>query len=189
MASLAAILAGDIPNAVLAETPGGIERQEAQGQADMVEAADRLPIEINERGITHADIEKNMGIKFGPKVDGLFLSATLPAGWSIQPTDHSMWSNLLDDKGRTRASIFYKAAFYDRNAHIDITPRYSLDSEHHTDGSVTYHVKDNATKARIYTAGTGGAKQWEQRDDIRNTARQWLTANYPDHANPFAYWD
>ena len=29
-----------------------------------------------------------------------------------------MWSDLLDDKGVKRGSIFYKAAFYDRSAFL-----------------------------------------------------------------------
>ena len=65
-----------------------------------------------------------MGIVFGKEVDDLFVEVTLPAGWKKEATDHSMWSKLVDDKGRERASIFYKAAFYDRDAHINITQRF-----------------------------------------------------------------
>jgi hypothetical protein len=45
---------------------------------------------------------------------------SLPPGWKVVPTDHSMWSDLVDAKGEKRASIFYKAAFYDRDAFIRI---------------------------------------------------------------------
>jgi hypothetical protein len=48
--------------------------------------------------------------------DDLFVSATLPEGWSKQATDHSMWSKIVDQRGIERVSIFYKAAFYDRKA-------------------------------------------------------------------------
>ena len=48
--------------------------------------------------------------------DPLFRPATLPDGWAKQPTDHSMWSKIVDQYGRERVRIFYKAAFYDRDA-------------------------------------------------------------------------
>src|SRR6185436_8068032 len=41
-------------------------------------------------------------------------------------TDHSMYTDLVDDKGRVRASIFYKAAFYDRKADISFKRRFSI---------------------------------------------------------------
>lgn len=106
----AAILAasrGDIGNFMAAITPGGIERQEAQGQQDMVNAA-VLPRELSgpiPDGVILSDV-----------VDDLFQKVTLPRGWIVKPTDHSMWSDLIDDAGAKRASIFYKAAFYDRRA-------------------------------------------------------------------------
>ena len=46
----------------------------------------------------------------------------LPAGWKKQATDHSMWSKLLDESGAVVASIFYKAAFYDRIAEMNCAP-------------------------------------------------------------------
>ena len=57
--------------------------------------------------------------------DPLFVDAQLPDGWRVEATDHSMWSNLLDDQGMVRGSIFYKAAFYDRDAfmHVVDPPR------------------------------------------------------------------
>ncbi len=50
--------------------------------------------------------------------DDLFYIVQVPKGWTIQPTDHPMWTNLVDDDNQPVARIFYKAAFYDRNAHI-----------------------------------------------------------------------
>ncbi len=96
--------------------PGGIEAQEARGQQQLVES-DVLPTEV--RG-NKAELEA-AGVVFGDPVPGdpLFCSVQLPAGWQKQPTDHAMWSDLVDDQGRKRAGIFYKAAFYDRKAFVD----------------------------------------------------------------------
>lgn len=104
-------------NFLAASVPGGIEAQEAEGQSKFV-MSDCLPKEML-RGTTREKLE-NLGIKFGADVDDIFVSCTLPKGWSKKATDHSMWSKLIDDKGKVIASIFYKAAFYDRSAHICI---------------------------------------------------------------------
>lgn len=98
----------------LAMFGGGIEEQEAIGQSQL-EHSDVLPTQCSE------DDRKALeaaGVVFGEKVEGddIFTHVTLPAGWKKQRTDHSMWTDLLDGEGTKRAAIFYKAAFYDRNA-------------------------------------------------------------------------
>lgn len=95
-------------------TSGGIEASEARGQRELVEST-QLPSKIRGREELEA-----MGIKFGEPCadDPLFCDAELPAGWKKRATDHSMWSELVDNEGEVRARIFYKAAFYDRDAFI-----------------------------------------------------------------------
>lgn len=117
-AALTAALQGDFGNALIASTSGGIEQQEADGQR-MVTEGTRLPKEI-----TNATREQMMelGFKFGADVDELFVSCELPAGWHVRGTDHSMWSEILDDQGCVRGDIFYKAAFYDRRADMTMRP-------------------------------------------------------------------
>ncbi|MFA5166678.1 MAG: hypothetical protein WC449_05335 [Candidatus Paceibacterota bacterium] len=113
-AIIPALQSGNLENIIAASAPGGIEAQEARGQQWLV-ASRRLPrkwqgardiARLEELGFTFTD---------NPQ-DKLFLNATFPAGWSLQPTNHSMWNQLIDDKGKKMASIFYKAAFYDRDA-------------------------------------------------------------------------
>lgn len=117
-AAMRAASEGDAPNFFAAALPGGIEAQEAAGQRDLC-ASSRLP-----KDAPWPELEA-LGIVRGEDVDNLFVNATLPAGWSIKPTDHSMWSKLLDETGAERASIFYKAAFYDRSAHLTLTAKRS----------------------------------------------------------------
>lgn len=108
-------------------TPGFssyIEQQEAQGQRELVESQD-LPVDT--KG-TDQDFV-NLGFVFGEphKYDPLFRPATLPEGWRREGSDHSMGSYIVDDRGRKRVSIFYKAAFYDRSAHMYLlAPTYPL---------------------------------------------------------------
>jgi len=113
-AALSALLSGDIENAIIASTPGGIEAQEAGGQRDLCTSS-KLPKIFN--GGSRSELEV-MGVVFGEDFDDLFINVTLPPSWKIEATDHSMWSDLVDDKGEVRANIFYKAAFYDRSAFI-----------------------------------------------------------------------
>lgn len=89
-----------------------IYAQEAAGQKSFV-GSTTLPTEVQRKELLEA-----AGVKFlGPvEGDNLFQYVELPEGWQKQPTDHSMWSKLVDEQGRERASIFYKAAFYDRRA-------------------------------------------------------------------------
>jgi hypothetical protein len=115
-ATLMALLNGDFENAIISATPGGIEAQEKRGQLEMVANQD-FPLDI--RGATKQQLEA-LGFVFGEKIDNLFQKAKLPDGWKIEPTDHSMWSTILDSDGNERGSIFYKAAFYDRCAFASI---------------------------------------------------------------------
>jgi hypothetical protein len=98
---------------------GAIERMEADGQRQLV-TSDRLPIQT--RGADAAF--RALGFTFGDPDpnDQLFRPATLPAGWKREGSDHSMWSYIVDETGTQRVAIFYKAAFYDRNAFMYLIP-------------------------------------------------------------------
>jgi len=93
-----------------------IEKQEADGQTSFV-MSDTLPAKTPEE---FKQLLISEGGEIGKPVpdDHLFIYVTLPKGWKKCPTEHSMWSNIIDDKGQIRASIFYKAAFYDRDAFL-----------------------------------------------------------------------
>jgi hypothetical protein len=115
-AALSAFQKGDILNALRALTPGGIEQQEKEGQTSLTTNS-KLPQEMDDRT---RELLESKGVVFGDAVDGIFLSCALPVGWKIVPTDHSMWSHLIDENDNRVAVIFYKAAFYDRRAFMRI---------------------------------------------------------------------
>lgn len=97
-------------------TSDAIEAQEAQGQKELVNSS-VLPSEILHS--TQADFEA-LGFVFGDLVEGdpLFRHVQLPEGWIKKGSDHAMWSYVEDDRGIERVAVFYKAAFYDRSAHM-----------------------------------------------------------------------
>jgi len=179
--TLTALIKGDIHNAIISETTGGIEAQEAAGQRSFV-ANETLPIQC-----PRAELEQ-IGFVFGKPVDDLFVSVQFPAGWRKQATDHSMWSDLLDEKGRKRGSIFYKAAFYDRDAFMRINRRYSTVCTY--DNPRVAQIKDGDTiiwQSQPYA----GEKtlSFEISEELGGIAETMLTEMFPDWKNPLAYWD
>ena len=165
--------------------PGGIERQEAAGQSELVKS-ESLPADCRGRDALEA-----AGVKFGPPYsdDPIFVPATLPAGWKKQATDHSMWSHLLDEKGRKRASIFYKAAFYDRSAHMHVDRRYSYSA--YEDGADERHlrvvVKDGDQV--VHVIGEYARNDWNASRDLEKQAGDWLKEHFPEWESAAAYWD
>lgn len=102
------------PQWLFGGNPNAILQQEAVGQEELCNSC-QLPVEC-ESGTKEA--LQSAGVVFGKPMesDPIFCEATLPTGWKKVATDHSMWSDLVDDSGTIRANIFYKAAFYDRSA-------------------------------------------------------------------------
>lgn len=90
-----------------------ITGMEAAGQAQIVRS-DRMP--TSRQGAAKEWAE--LGFTFGDPdpADPLFCPATLPDGWTREGSDHNMWSSICDQRGLRRVAVFYKAAFYDRDA-------------------------------------------------------------------------
>lgn len=185
-AGLRALAEGDLENFIVASTPGGIEAQEKRGQETFVNS-EILPIEA-----PWEQLEK-MGIEVDGNYDELFLKVKLPKGWRKEATDHSMWSHLLDDKGRKRASIFYKAAFYDRRSDMHLDRRFNIERNWDLKNQIQYVVKDGDSviyeteKSKVFE--DGDREQYKVGDEIREVAEAWLKDKYPDWQNHLAYWE
>lgn len=178
---------------MMAGTPGAILAQEADGQADLVQGPQKLPLDLR----PPQEMWQAAGFTFGELIDSLFRSATYPAGWKLEPTSHSMHSEILDAQGRRRGGVFYKAAFYDQKAHGWLDSRYYTKSLYcdnpsvppeHTQTAVWDAAEGKAVKTFGEPLGWGPETVGE--DQRRRTeANAWLDATYPDHMNPAAYWD
>lgn len=105
---------------------GYITGMEADGQRQLVNSTS-LPTDT---GSTYDREYEALGFTFGEPDpnDKMFRDATLPEGWSKQGSDHDMWSYIVDQLGRRRVAIFYKAAFYDRKAFMRLETVYSYAS-------------------------------------------------------------
>lgn len=158
-----------------------ITRQEKRGQQELVKS-DVLP---TAGLLALRPMLEKAGGTVGRAVDGdgMFTTVTLPPGWEKRSSDHDMWSYLHDANGAKRASMFYKAAFYDRSARISGECRYSCKYECKTN---SISVVDNTTGAVLFSVTAPEGKEvW----DVEKQAYDWLNANFPDHNNPAAYWD
>jgi hypothetical protein len=173
---------------IMGGNPGAIEAQEAAGQRELVNS-EVLPTDMKAR----EDFEK-MGIVFGEPVEGdpIFTHCTLPAGWKKRPTGHSMWSDLVDDKGRKRAGIFYKAAFYDRSARMSPPcTRICVEADYEQKDFTFGEVKDGPTvlfrteDIRL----NEGESIWAARDRASKAAQAWADEHFPDWRNATAYWE
>ena len=102
------------PEWLLGGNPGAIENQEREGQEELTKCQ-ALPIDMTSKGQAE-EILKTLGVKFGEPIDDLFINVVIPEDWSIEKTEHHMWSNLINEKSKVIGEIFYKAAFYDRSA-------------------------------------------------------------------------
>lgn len=180
-AALAAFSKGDVDNFVTAITPGGIEAQEAAGQATFC-ANSTLP-----KDCPRSDLER-MGVKFGEDHDDIFVKVELPSGWKKQDTEYPMHSDLLDDKGRKRASIFYKAAFYDRRADMYLCPRFRINL--YEDGRDTDHSRGVITDGETVIHELGEyPNSYKEREAVRKLGVAWLVERYPNWEDATAYWD
>lgn len=167
--------------------PGGIERMESRGQQELVNG-ESLPTDCSCRDALEA-----AGVVFGAPypTDPLFCPVTLPKGWKKQATDHAMHSKLLDDKGRVRASIFYKAASYDRRADMFATKRYSIDVYAPVEGEekLSERTRVVAKDGDIVIQEFGEATGYKDREVVRELAVAWMKEHFPKWESPAAYWD
>ena len=184
-AALGALCAGDMENFIAAATPGGIEAQEKRGQIEQT-FAETLPKD----GTTGKDRKQweALGFMFGDAADDIFVNVKFPNGWRKKPTDHSMWIELLDDKGRKRGAIFYKAAFYDRSAHVHIEARFSYSSYESTSKKDEMAVVIRDAGETSQTIGTWKAGEYTLKDELEAKAKKWLIENYPKWQEASEYW-
>lgn len=206
-----------------------IENQERRGQAEVVRAS-KLPKKLNshkvpnailwsgttedmdyntKREITSANIEaytrvqyEKIGITIISEDDDLFWNVKLPKGWEIKATDHAMWNEVRDDKGRKRMTFFYKAAFYDRDAFSNLQTRFQLDVTHIADPNSDYDVwrasdiqgtvKDGDNiiyQTKCIPAVEDYAEEAAIKEELWEEIRSFMNKNWPEYRDVYAYWD
>jgi len=200
-------------NFIAAATPGGIERQEREKQRDLVRNQE-LPIKLG----SPKELFEKLGFKFGRTIDKLFQEAQLPEGWKKVPSpSHSSYSYVLDEKGRARWMIYFKGAYYDRQADgyslqrryvIRAQQNYDQNHDRKRDGETpiwgevldygilfdpteTYH---GGVKPKVIHNGEKFTpKDVFDIDRVRKMVtlemEMWIGERFPDYENPLAYWE
>lgn len=162
---------------------GGIEHQEKQGQLAQAQLQ-TLPRDLG----TEMPLFEKLGFVFGDNVDNLFVNVQFPEGWTKKPTEHSMWSDIVDAKGRKRGMIFFKAAFYDRSAHAHLERRFGVSVVNYQADPRQMQVRDACGQVDLKSEPYKGGDYDAQRK-VSELLEAWLTSNYPDWQSPLAYWD
>lgn len=167
--------------------PEAIHLQERQGQAQVL-ASTQLPAPCRPE---HRAALEAAGVVFGDPTPGdpLFVSATLPTGWRKVGTDHAMHTSVVDARGRKRASIFYKAAFYDRRADLTASPRFAATTKEAEGGTVPIVTDGGAEVWRGPLCSKVPGSPWADHEAAHAMAEAWLNERYPDWRLLTAYWD
>lgn len=155
----------------------------------------------NNINYTRQQYEK-MGITIIDECDDLFWNVKLPEGWEIKATDHSMWNNLFNDKGRLRADFFYKAAFYDRAAFTNFSTRFHISADHTAPADSDYEVwkasdfqgtvkdQDKVIFSTECILATGDyLEDGKIKDKLLEQLEKFMKENYPDYTDINSYWD
>lgn len=170
-----------------------IEQMEKDGQISFVNST-QLPWKINGKDGGAIDDYKKMGIKIIKEhTDGdeIFTEVELPIGWKKEPTEHSMWSNLIDNNGNIRATIFYKAAPYDRSSFINFQTRFKIkiqrnreveNSDQHSNKKYYYCVYDDVNNLELFKTNSDSDDDWKK-------CEIYLIDNFPGWENWHSYWE
>jgi hypothetical protein len=137
---------------------GYIEGMEAAGQRQFVESS-VIPTQCDEAALIA------LGFTLGDKVPGddLFRHCTLPAGWRKAATDHSMHSDIVDELGRKRVGVFYKAAFYDRRADAHVVQLSGYLQSCAWDGTPVVYDDAWATQEAVAETAAASAADYRRR--------------------------
>lgn len=174
---------------VIGDGPSAVEMQERDGQMEMGQPG-QLPTEGLDRELCGRIGIRIIGVVKG---DELFTEVVLPEGWEVRPADDSRWTVLVDDRGRERAQMFYKAAFYDRKAHIRFERRFTAHGEPTNGYDSDSFMTDNRVGI-VRDCGNEIYRTDEVRHDdpvaggLRGQAEAWLDERHSDWRDPAAYW-
>lgn len=185
-----------------------IETEERRAQREFA-SSEKLPVRVD-RG-TREQLE-SMGIVFGEEdQEGIFVVATLPEGWKRQATDNSFWTNVVDEHGSPRLSVFVKSSFLSTQAFVRPCGRFYatimpvdgfgkrprcmewmgavIDTWGGKDTIVFRTTETTIEPEPDMIGSTAFHQHSDTKDSLEREAQEWLAERFPDHANRTAYWD
>lgn len=182
---------------------GGIAAQEKNGQRELC-ASEQLPRD----GLLGEDRARweSLGVEILDEEPGghpLFCRVRLPPGWTRRPTDHAMYVDLVDDLGRRRGQIFYKAAFYDQKATLSLLRRFDIRRNFAREdfrATIQYQATSagsilfQSAALPAYDRGAFGPRAHALNGVLESAlilqCQNWLSARgVSDLGDPMAHWD
>lgn len=157
-------------------------------------------IEALSEDIECARVWKAMGFEFGPAVDSVFRQARFPAGWKQKSTDHPMYSDFVDERGRKRLSMFFKTVAFASEAWVRFVRRFSVMRDYDKEYVIRTRVLDagvevfSADPVELPSSNSVWSPEYVRarqsaEEEQRKVCRAWLEQNYPHYNDPTAYWD
>ena len=131
-----------------------------------------------------------------------FRMAALPQGWKIKPSDHRIYSHIVDEKGRRRAQIGYEARDDWTSFHLErrFNPTFTKDDWNEADDEkgasviacITDSDKKELWRGKRVPEVDKKKPNWHSEpsamDLAARIAEKKLTDIAPDWRSPEAYW-
>lgn len=140
------------------------------------------------------DLER-AGVVYGDIVTNNHLLAicTLPPGWHLVQTGDIDWSELLDDKGNRRASVYICTDVFRRNAYVEIESRFTV-REGYQDGETAICIafqdgREVFTSSAYPYSEYGTSSYYQAEAAAKAEVETWLAEHWPDWRDPNAYWN
>lgn len=129
--------------------------------------------------------------------DNVLCKAMLPEGWSMKDTDYSSFTDIIDENGMKRGSVFFINKFDERKAYMSLEQRYRVCTSRIGDGSMR-EVYFGNDEERLFVAGqihesVGASRkklsaQVEELKRLNALSKQFGDKNYPGWESVHSYW-
>ena len=123
-------------------------------------------------------------------IDGnhVMYKATLPEGWRLEPTDHSMYFDLFDEYGNRRGQMFHNP--YKGFATMSLFHKYGVYADFDKETFTIGYYFGNAEEKLFETERIS---PYERKNiyeaDLKMLCLKFADDNYPESWSYSAYWD
>lgn len=152
---------------------------------------DLLPREVDGfRKVSWELLCRRWGLHVMGDLHAEFFAIEVPSGWRLQPVAHdSLWSLILDEQGRERASVYYQA----NAAILYLHHRYNIFSHYLDPTDPTVRIISARDERRIFREFgriySDEILYFQEVHRVEMQAHDWFDSEYPGWRSPFAYWD
>ena len=131
--------------------------------------------------------------------NNVLYKAELPKGWKLEPNEHPMWSDLIDENGNLRGQMFYKSSYSVDISHMVLFKKYGIYRKNISMDPIIDEIYFGSSEEVLFTAGRitlplnpteeQREEYFKQESETRKRALEFAEENYPGWEDPTAYWD